>query len=127
MKALLICPAERQGVAALAEYTPLCNLPVLGKSVVEYWLEHLGTLGAKQVCILASDRPEQVRALVGNGARWGLSVAVYPELRELPPEEARAKYRVAEEAAWLRAPHDAIFMDHLPGLPEYPLLTSYAH
>src|SRR5438132_1635125 len=126
MKALLICPADRQGVAALAESAPLCNLPVLGKSLVEYWLEHLVTLGATHVCILASDRPEQVRALVGNGARWGLSVAVHPELRELTASEARTKYRLEDPSAWLAAPNDTQVMDHLPAAPELPLLDSYA-
>src|SRR5438067_12511694 len=89
MKALLICPADRLGVAALAESAPLCNLAILGKSLVEYRLEHVVKLGATQVHILASDRPEQVRAIVETGARWGLSVAVHPELRELPAADAR--------------------------------------
>src|SRR2546423_13765716 len=106
MKALLICPADRQGVAALAESAPLSNVPLLGKSLVEYWLDHLVTLGTKQVQILASDRPEQVRALVGNGARWGLSVAVHSELRELTADEARTKYGIEAGGGWAGAPRD---------------------
>ena len=49
MKALLICPAEREGVSALMESGPLSNLPILGKSLIEYWLEHLAGLGATDV------------------------------------------------------------------------------
>src|ERR1043166_870702 len=126
MKALLICPADRQGVVALAESAPLCNLPILGMSLIEYWLEHLVKLGATQVHILASDRPEQVRALVDNGARWGLSVSVHPEIRELTAGEARAKYCREKTSEWLAAPNDAQVMDHLPGMPDKPLLDSYA-
>ncbi|HXI72156.1 MAG TPA: sugar transferase [Verrucomicrobiae bacterium] len=125
MKALLICPAVRENVAALAETAPLADLPVFGRSLVEHWLEHLALLGAKEVCILATDRPEQVRARVGDGARWGIRVEVFPEIRELTPAEARAKYR-GDNDAWLTAPDDAILMDHLPCAAEFPLFTSYA-
>ena len=125
MKALLICPDERAGVAALAESAPLSNVPFLGQSLVEYWLAHLAALGAKEVLVLAVDRPDQVRACVGDGARWGLQVIVQPEKRECTLDEARAKHQDLQ-ATWLPAPHDINLMDHLPGLPQVPLITSYA-
>lgn len=126
MKAILICPAERNPVAALAENAPLATVPVLGKMLVEYWLEYLGALGAKEVLILAADRPGQVRALVGDGARWGLRIAVIPESRELTVAEAREKYRNDSDAGWLPAPDDARLMDSLPRLPGFLLFTSFA-
>ena len=126
MKALLICPDERTGVAALAESAPLSNVPILGKSLVEYWLEHLATLGAKEVLVLAVDRPDQVRAAVGDGARWGLRVIVQPDKRERTLDEARARHQANDPATWLPAPNDVFLMDHLPGLPQLPLFTSYA-
>ncbi|HZI33277.1 MAG TPA: sugar phosphate nucleotidyltransferase, partial [Candidatus Binatia bacterium] len=98
MKAILVCPAERETVAALAENIPLVALPVLGKPLVEYWIEHLAALGATEILILAADRPEKVRVLVGDGARWGVGVSVLPEARELTPDEARKKYRGSEDA-----------------------------
>jgi hypothetical protein len=126
MKAILICPTERKNVAALAENIPLATVPILGKMLVEYWLEHLATLGAKEVLILAADRPEQVRALVGDGARWGLRMVVIPEIRELTAAEARKKYRNGAAAGWLPAPDDARLMDSLPRFPEIPMFISYA-
>jgi hypothetical protein len=126
MKALLICPADRDKVSALAECGPLSNLPILGRSLIEHWLEHLVTLGAKEVGLLASDRPAQVRALVGDGARWGLRVTVQPELRELTLEEARAKYVTEDDGPWLERPNDVIRVDMLPTLPNAPLFDSYA-
>ncbi|HWV98967.1 MAG TPA: hypothetical protein VNZ64_04665 [Candidatus Acidoferrum sp.] len=125
MKALLICPGEHTGVAALTEFSPLPNLPILGKSLVEYWLAHLATLGAKEVLVLAADRADEVRAGVGDGARWGLRVIVQSERRELTIEEARAKHQ-DDQAAWLPAPNEVILLDHLPSLPHLPLFTSYA-
>jgi hypothetical protein len=123
MNAILICPADRPAFAALEEIAPLSNLPLLGSSLTEYWLEHLAKAGAKEVLVLATDRPEQVRALVGDGARWGLRVEVAPEMRELTPAEARAKYQTR-----LNSPlgsESVILMDHLPGLPERSLFNSY--
>jgi hypothetical protein len=90
--ALVICPADRPAVEALAEREPLVNATILGKALIEYWLEHLAILGVRQILVLASDRPERVRARIGDGARWGLEVTVLPETRELSPAEARAKY-----------------------------------
>jgi hypothetical protein len=126
MRALLICPAARPAVALLAENAPLALLPVLGKSVVEYWIEHLRTLGAREVFVLADDRPEQIRSFLGNGARWGVQVEVLPEIRELAPQEARAKYLTREDSGWLAAPHDASLMDRLPQLAHGPLFDSYS-
>src|SRR6266404_6163518 len=91
--ALVICPADRPGVQALAEREPLVNATILGKALIEYWLEHLAILGARQILVLAADRPEQVSARIGDGARWGLQVTVLPETRELSAAGARAKYR----------------------------------
>jgi hypothetical protein len=125
MKALLICPDKRESVAALAEEAPLSNLSILGKPLVEHWLDYVSMAGAKEVLILATDRAGKVKALVGNGSRWGLRVTVQSEIRELSPEEARKKYRGKEET-WLRAPWDAIAMNHLPGLPEFPLFANYS-
>ena len=124
MRALLISPDERKSVAQLAEHAPLAILPILGKSLVEYWLAHLAALGAEEVLVLAVDRPGQVRDAVGDGARWGLRVTVLAEKRELTPDEARAKHQ-ADGAAWLPAPNDVNLLDYLPGLPQRPLFTSY--
>ncbi len=125
MKTCLICPSQRRAVAGLAETVPLSNFPVFGKSLLEYWLEHLAGLGASEVRILAADRPEMVRQLVGTGARWGLSVEVTEETRELSPVFARVKYPAPNDD-WLPEPNSAVLMNHFPGLPQYPLFQSYA-
>ena len=72
MKAVLICPDRRSEVAFLARKQPLALTPVLGPSVLSYWLSHLADRGVNEVTILASDRPDQVRQAVGRGERWGL-------------------------------------------------------
>jgi hypothetical protein len=113
MKALIICPHDRAGVALLAEREPLALLPVCGKRLIEYWLEHLASLSVRKVLVLASDRPDEVRRVVGSGRKWGLAVEIIPELDELSAEEARLKYRT-DSLGWLPQPTDVLVIDRLP-------------
>lgn len=122
-KALLICPSGRPAVAELSHAAPLAATPLLGESLVEYWLSHLASTGVEEVRILADDRPEQVRKLAGNGARWGLKVEVTPEPRELTAAQAQIKY--ARE--FPGTAHNFItVLDHFPGASQWPLFTSHA-
>jgi hypothetical protein len=125
MRAILICPAERPEVSALAEKAPLSNLPLLGKPLLYYWIEHLAGAGATEIRILAADRPEEVRAIVGDGARWGVRISVIPVMRELSPHEARLKYRRAGDHRWVMAPLDVTLVDCLPGKQPHSLFASY--
>src|SRR5438445_985660 len=93
---VLICPGERPAVSALAQSAPLALVPILGKTLLEYWLDHLVDRGLRQVYLLASDRPELIRAWLGDGVRWELKVEVMSEDRELTAAEARAKYRTPD-------------------------------
>ncbi len=109
MNTLLICPVHRSQVSRLSEHHPLVLAPLLGKCLMEYWLEHLASRGDRDVRIIASDRPDQVRALVGDGSRWGLRVEVMTQsdsTADTPPDHV-------------------MIMDHLPGLAGVPLFESY--
>lgn len=125
MKALLICPAERPGVATLAPRRPLAALPLLGLSVVEHWLQHFALHGASHVTILAPDRPNEIAALVDDGTRWGLEAEIVPVADEPRPDEARARHR-GRSADWLPAPLDVVVADRLPALPNHRPFYSLA-
>lgn len=121
MKALLICPDPSPAVALLAETCPLAVAPLLGKSLVEFWIEHLVTLGAREIVIAAADRPAQVAAVVGQGARWGLAITVRPDGENLAgPHPAKPG-----DMSPVAPPTFVTRMDHLPGHPAFPLFTSY--
>lgn len=125
MKVLLICPADRPTVSCLAENAPLALTPLLGRSVLEYWIESLVPLGVTEVLVLASDRPHEIRRALGQGARWGIQVTVLPQNRELSVAEARRLYREAGDTNWLPG-QDVILAEYLPGHPEQLLFESYA-
>lgn len=124
MKALLICPSERPQVRALAQDYPLVLTPLLGQSLLEYWLSHLACSGVKEVLLLAHDRPEQVGEVAGDGSRWGLTLAVAEESRELSPAQALLKYAAELDAGPGRT--RLAVLDHLPERSEHPLFASYA-
>jgi hypothetical protein len=126
MKTVLICPAFRPAVAQLAEAVPLAIVPILGENLANYWLEHVAALGARQVIVIAADRPELVRAAVGDGRRWGVHIEFVGAHAEIAATEAAARYRAGQTDGWLPAPHAVVVMDHLPGCAELPLFDSYA-
>jgi hypothetical protein len=126
MKALLICPQERTDARFLSQSRPFAALSAFGRPLVVHWLEHVRSLGATHVKILASDRPEAIRTLVGNGSRWNLTVEVIAESAELTIEEARSRHCDADAKDYLAQPSDVSLVDHFPGLPEHPLFNNYA-
>src|SRR5262249_40523394 len=69
--------------------------------------------------------PEQVRAIVGDGSRWGINISVMPEARELTCDEARKKYHTARTELWLREPYNVIVADFLPGCPHHRPFRNY--
>lgn len=117
MKAILILPGFRPALAPLAESAPLAAVPLLGESLVVYWLVHLASRGAREVTILACDRADAIREIAGSGARWGLRVTVVAEMHELTRAEARAAHG---------ADGEVVFADHLPGVPEIKICESHA-
>ncbi|MCI0537608.1 MAG: hypothetical protein L0Z50_20530 [Verrucomicrobiales bacterium] len=121
MRAVLICPAERPAVAFFAQAMPLVTVPLLGESLVSYWMEWLAEHGFDEVVLLATDRPEQVRSLVGDGARWGMRAEVRAELHEPSPIDAAAKFFNADAAV-----EKVFVLDHLPDCPDEQLFRSYA-
>ena len=116
MKAIVICPDRRAETAFLARKTPLALVPVLGSSVLAHWLATLADRGVKEVTVLVTDRPDQIRTAVGRGERWGLKIEVRAEPVEISVAEARQRFTGAE----------VVLADRLPAQPDAPLFESYA-
>jgi hypothetical protein len=126
MKALIICPDEREAVSFLARIHPLALAPFLGKPLIDHALTWLADVGAKEITILASDRPEAIREFVHAGEAWGLKIEVIAESEELAVDTARQKYALESGEGWLAKPNDVLLLDRLPQRPNHLLLESYA-
>jgi len=103
---------------------PLASVPLLGQSLLEYWLSALAFRGVRKCIVLAHDHPEAVVEIVGSGQRWGIEACVIAESRELTPAEALLKY--AAELDPVPRPDAIAVLDHFPGNPEQLLFSSYA-
>ena len=123
MKTVLICPSERPAVGALAG-GPLVTLPLLGQSLLEYWLAYIATAGVKQVCLLASEAAQQIQDVAGDGVRWGLDLEVIKESHELTPAQALLKFENTLNPSV--GQNGIAVLDHFPGLAQFPLFTSYS-
>ena len=121
MKAIVICPDREGALPFFSRTTPVALASMLGQSLLSQALTALAEAGAKDVTILAADRPEQVRRAVGHGERWGIAAHVVAESRELSVEEAREKYRPAGATDWLPQPHDVLVANGTPISGEAPL------
>jgi NDP-sugar pyrophosphorylase family protein len=122
-QALLICPWDRPAVVELSRVSSLAAAPLLGQSLLEYWLTHLALNGVKDVHILADSHLEQISKIVGNGARWGLKAEITSEVRELTAAQAQIKYAAEFPVS---APNNISVLDHFPGEPDCSIFTSYA-
>jgi hypothetical protein len=113
-KAILICPDLRPALEALTGGVPLSLAIFLGKPLIEHALDGLARSGVTDVLLLASDRPSEIRAYVGDGSAWGLQVRISPESSELSPAEAAERHAPFH-------PDAVLTLDSLPQAPEIKL------
>lgn len=125
MKALVICPDRRPSVSFLCRTQPLVLAPFLGQSVLGHVLTHLAAIGVREVRVLASDRPDQIRAALNHEDSRGLQIELVTESRELSVPDARAKYG-PNGNGWLPEDAQALIADHLPGLSVGPLFQDHS-
>jgi NDP-sugar pyrophosphorylase family protein len=126
MKSILICPSERHELEELTGSRPLAALPLFGDTALGLWLSHLAARGVKHVKILAADRADQIKQLIGSGEKWGLECTVHNEAIEPSVNEARKKHKLATEDGYLDIPEDVQVVDHLPWDDSYPMMADYA-
>ena len=53
---------------------PAALLPLGCKTFIEHALEQLSNAGVRQIDLVVSSRPEELRRLLGNGERWGVQL-----------------------------------------------------
>ncbi len=118
--AVLVCPNPLKSVPALSNRQPLALLPLLGRPLIGYWLEHLVRAGFREVQVHASDRADRLREYLGDGIRWGVKVEV--------PEDSAVSH--SSVSIPLSTPSGSaastVVIDHLPGIDGRLLFESYS-
>ena len=74
--AVIVENTVSDAMAPLLEKRSIAMLPVAGKPQLQYWCEHMSLAGVENLKIFVRRYPEQVRAFVGKGERWGLNIEV---------------------------------------------------
>jgi MurNAc alpha-1-phosphate uridylyltransferase len=79
MKTMILAAGRGERMRPLTDITPKPLLPVGGKPLIVWHLEHLAKAGLREVVINHAHLGAQIEATLGNGAQWGLSIRYSPE------------------------------------------------
>ncbi|MCK9381193.1 MAG: nucleotidyltransferase family protein [Sulfuritalea sp.] len=79
MKAMILAAGRGERMRPLTDRIPKPLLPVGGKPLIVWHLEHLAKAGLHEVVINHAHLGAQIEAALGDGARWGLSIRYSPE------------------------------------------------
>ncbi len=74
MKAMILAAGRGERMRPLTDHTPKPLLPVAGKPLIEYHLERLKAAGYEEIVINLHHLGEQIRAQLGDGGRFDLSI-----------------------------------------------------
>ncbi len=124
MKTVLICPDEVLAVRSLTRNAPPAAINILGKPLIVYWIEYLVGLGATQIVILSSDRPQKIREIVHDGYPWGINIELLPQRNQLSVTEAQEQFLPKSETA-LAHPYNVVEVNSLPGGSSINLFESF--
>lgn len=123
MKALLICPSDRENSDFFSRRQPLALVPLLGRTALDRAMADLARRGATEITVIAADRPVMIRSALGGGKRWGVKAEVISASYEPTAEEARVRYKTGN-GEWLPEPYDAVTLEGWPQSTEESLWQS---
>ncbi len=135
MKAMILAAGKGERLRPLTLHTPKPLVPVAGVPLIEYHLRALAAAGIREVVINHAWLGAQIEAHLGDGARFGVSIAYSPE--DAPLETGGGILRALPllgEQPFILVNGD-IFTDYpfanlsrpLPGLAHLVLLDNPAH
>ena len=73
-KAMILAAGQGTRVRPLTKYMPKPMIPILGKPVLEYLIEHLARYGVKEIMINVAYSHWKIENYFGNGSRWGVEI-----------------------------------------------------
>ena len=74
MKAMILAAGKGTRVRPLTHVMPKPMIPVLGKPVMEYLVEHLARHGVDQIMVNVSHLAQSIEGYFGDGRRWGVEI-----------------------------------------------------
>ena len=74
MKAMILAAGKGTRVRPLTHAMPKPMIPVLGKPVMEYLVEHLARHSVDQIMVNVSHLAQSIEGYFGDGRRWGVEI-----------------------------------------------------
>ncbi|MCX7003664.1 MAG: NDP-sugar synthase, partial [bacterium] len=75
MRALILASSEHPGMEALNEHYPTPLLPLVDRPFIQHLVEVLVEQGVTHFDMILTHLPEHIEAALGNGTRWGCTIA----------------------------------------------------
>lgn len=117
MQAFIFADRLGEELKPLTDRTCVALLPVVGKPVLEHTLEALAVAELRRGVIALSPFAEELRAVIGDGSRWGMRLDYVLTRGEEEPEVVveRCQSRLEDELLLLRGDvlHGVAFADFL--------------
>lgn len=79
MKAFILAAGRGERLRPHTDYTPKPLLPVRGKPLIDWHLQHLAAAGVREVVVNLGWLGETLRVHLGDGSRYGLVIAYSEE------------------------------------------------
>jgi len=128
MKAMILAAGRGERLRPLTERTPKPLVEAGGKALIDWHLERLAAAGCREAVINVSHLAAQVVAHVGDGARYGISVAWSREAEPLETAGGIANARaLLGEAPFLLVNSDIYCEYDLARLKSVSLGKNLAH
>ena len=105
-KAMILAAGQGTRVRPLTKYMPKPMIPILGKPVMEYLIEHLARYGVTEIMINVAYSHWKIENYFGNGSHWGVQIG-YSFEGTARPRRNRAQARWARPAACARSRNSA--------------------
>ena len=73
-KAMILAAGQGTRVRPLTKQTPKPMVPILGKAVMEYIIEHLARYGIKEIMVNVAFNHWKIENYFGDGHRWNVEI-----------------------------------------------------
>ena len=74
LKGMILAAGQGTRVRPLTKDIPKPMIPILGKPVMEYLIEHLARHGVQEIMINVAHLNRKIEQYFGNGQRWGVQI-----------------------------------------------------
>lgn len=73
-KGMILAAGQGTRVRPLTKYLPKAMVPILGKPVMEYLVEHMARHGITQIMVNVAHHHRKIEEYFGDGHRWGVEI-----------------------------------------------------